>query len=133
MLGAGFVVVLLLAARPAPGQLKLSTDKPAKVEEVRPKPSPEAKIADLEKRLENIEKQLKDLALVLKDLKKPAPRYQMLNAGDRVVILDTEKGTAQTIEPASKKAPRYQSFSVGRSVIVVDTAFGSITKTDGAK
>lgn len=57
--------------------------------------------------------------------KKPAARYQMLSAGERVVVLDTHTGKTQIIEP--KMRPTYQNVEVGRAWVVV-TVLGNLSE-----
>jgi hypothetical protein len=58
---------------------------------------------------------------------KPAGRYQLLSAGQRVVILDTHTGETQVIEPS---APAYQNVEVGRAWVVV-TVLGNVSERRG--
>ncbi len=48
---------------------------------------------------------------------RPATRFQMLKAGERVVILDTETGKTQIIDPEPQTA--LQKVDVGRAWVVV--------------
>jgi hypothetical protein len=88
-------------------------------------PKADERIERLEKRLAQLEKQLADLVLALKD----RPRHQMLNAGAKVVILDTQSGRSEVVQPA--EARRYQPVAVGDSLFVVDTQTGTITQRRG--
>lgn len=56
---------------------------------------------------------------------KSAVRYQMLSAGDRVVVLDTHTGKTEVIEP--KLPPSYQNVEVGRAWVVV-TVLGHVSE-----
>jgi len=106
-------LLLVLPSRPNVG----AQDKPAAKAET-----------ELEKKLEAIEKKLAELTAALQ---KAPPRYQALNAGTKVVIVDTVTGTYKTIEPGD--TPRYAAFAVGRSVISVNLFSGTINEREGAK
>lgn len=55
-------------------------------------------------------------------------RYQMLSAGQRVVILDTHTGETKFIEPQLQ--PAYQNVEVGRAWVVV-TVLGNVSERIG--
>lgn len=57
----------------------------------------------------------------------PTGRYQMLKAGERVVILDTLTGETRIIEPEAPKA--LQQVDVGRAWVVV-TVLGNASSTE---
>lgn len=83
---------------------------------------------DLEKKLEAVEKKLAELTAALQ---KAPPRYQALNAGTRVVIVDTQTGEYKKIDPP--EPPTYAAFAVGKSVVTVDLRNGNFNWKDGAK
>ncbi len=69
----------------------------------------------LRRRLEALEA---ELAAARRELKSsPAARFQMLKAGERVVILDTETGKTQIIDPEPQTA--LQKVEVGKAWVVV--------------
>ncbi|MDX1970882.1 MAG: hypothetical protein SFV23_27190 [Planctomycetaceae bacterium] len=69
----------------------------------------------LRRRLEALEA---ELAAARRELKSsPAARFQMLKAGERVVILDTETGKTQIIDPEPQTA--LQKVDVGKAWVVV--------------
>lgn len=69
----------------------------------------------LRRRLEALEA---ELAAARRELKSsPAVRFQMLKAGERVVILDTETGKTQIIDPEPQTA--LQKVDVGKAWVVV--------------
>lgn len=69
----------------------------------------------LRQRLQDLEA---ELAAARRELKsRPATRFQMLKAGERVVILDTETGKTQIIDPEAQTA--VQKVDVGKAWVVV--------------
>lgn len=56
-----------------------------------------------------------------------AGRFQMLKAGDRVVILDTQTGETRIIEPEAPRA--LQQVEVGRAWVVV-TVLGNASSSE---
>ena len=82
----------------------------------------EKRVKQLESRLTRTEKTLVEVLKALKELqdRKPvkASRYQMLNAGNRVVTLDTETGTMTTTEP---KGSFPMVVTVGTTMFVVSS------------
>jgi hypothetical protein len=54
----------------------------------------------------------------------------MLKAGDRVVILDTETGKTEIIEPKSEAA--IQNVEVGKAMVVV-TVLGNVSQKPADK
>lgn len=69
----------------------------------------------LRQRLQDLEA---ELAAARRELKSsPATRFQMLKAGERVVILDTETGKTQIIDPEPQTA--VQKVDVGKAWVVV--------------
>lgn len=93
-----------------------------------------AREAQLEARLQKLEAILKEIAATPKVAAKPAVapsgRYQMLKAGDRVVILDTETGKTEIIEPKSGAA--IQNVEVGKAMVVV-TVLGNVSQKPADK
>lgn len=57
----------------------------------------------------------------------PAGRFQMLKAGERVVILDTQTGETRIIEPEAPRA--LQQVEVGRAWVVV-TVLGNASSSE---
>lgn len=89
--------------------------------------------AQLEARLQKLEAILKEIATAPKVAAKPAAstgRYQMLKAGDRVVILDTETGKTEIIEPKADAA--IQNVEVGKAMVVV-TVLGNVSQKPADK
>lgn len=90
--------------------------------------------AQLEARLQKLEAILKEIAATPKVASKQAAvstgRYQMLKAGDRVVILDTETGKTEIIEPKSGAA--IQNVEVGKAMVVV-TVLGNVSQKPADK
>jgi hypothetical protein len=96
----------------------------------------EQRVKELEDRLARTEKSLVAVLKALKEAqdKKPAKptkaaRYQMLNAGNTVVTLDTETGKTTTIEP---KSTFPMVVTVGTTMFVVDS-FGRVNTYQGKK
>jgi hypothetical protein len=93
----------------------------------------EDRVKELETRLARTEKNLVDVLKALKEAqdKKPvkAARYQMLNAGTRVVTLDTETGRTTTIDP---KDSFPMVVTVGTTMFVV-YASGTVVTYQGKK
>lgn len=58
-------------------------------------------------------------------VEKSGARYQMLSAGNRVVVLDTHTGETKVIEPQMR--PAYQNVEVGRAWVVV-TVLGNVSE-----
>jgi hypothetical protein len=94
----------------------------------------EQRLEQIEQRLARTEKHLVDVLKALKEQqdkqKGKTGRYQMLNAGRKVVTLDTETGRTTTIEPSTE---RYIAVTVGTTMFVVDTAFGNVNTYQGKK
>ncbi len=92
---------------------------------------PEERIQLLEQRLAETEKKLVETLNALKELQtQKAPRHQMLNAGQKVIILDTQTGTVRVEVPdATRAAERYQPFVVGNSLFIADTQTGTARET----
>jgi hypothetical protein len=98
-------------------------------------PSGAEKATKLEDRIQQLEQRLaetnRNLVAVLKAFKemqdqkkgKP-PRWQMLNAGKKVIVLDTQMGESRTVEP--EPAQRHQIVTVGNSVFIIDTVGGFV-------
>jgi hypothetical protein len=59
---------------------------------------------------------------------KSVARYQMLSAGERVIVLDTHTGETKVIEPQPR--PPYQNVEVGRAWVVV-TVLGNVSERSG--
>jgi uncharacterized Zn finger protein len=93
----------------------------------------EERIKELEDRLAQTEKNLVDVLKTLKEHqeKKPARsgRFQMLNAGTRVVTLDTETGKTTILEP---KDTFPMVVTVGNTMFVV-TSTGVVSTYQGKK
>jgi hypothetical protein len=93
----------------------------------------EDRVKELETRLARTEKNLVDVLKALKDLQDRKPvktsRYQMLNAGTRVVTLDTETGRTTTVEP---KDPFPMVVTVGNTMFVVYSS-GTVVTYQGKK
>ena len=92
----------------------------------------------LEQRLSQTEKNLVEVLKAFKELqtqqKEKPPRWQMLNAGEKVVILDTQTGQIRTELPSqSALRHRYQPVTVGNSLFVVNTETGSVEERKGSK
>jgi len=89
----------------------------------------EERIQQLEQRLSQTEKNLVEVLKAFKELqtqqKEKTPRWQMLNAGKKVVMLDTQTGQSHTVQPDT--AQRYQTVTVGNSLFIVDTLAGVVT------
>jgi len=90
-------------------------------------------------RIQRLERQLKELEAALAAspevaadgaFEKSDRRYQMLAAGDRIVILDTQTGEARIIEPASGRP--LQNVEVGRAWVVV-TVLGNVMERAATK
>jgi len=78
-------------------------------------------LSQTEKNLVEVLKAFKELQTQQKE--KP-PRWQMLNAGKKVVILDTQTGRSQTVEPDT--AQRFQTVTVGNSMFILDMVGGFV-------
>jgi hypothetical protein len=93
----------------------------------------EERVKELEHRLARTEKSLIDVLKALKELQDKkavkAGRYQMLNAGTRVVTLDTETGRTTTIEP---KDAFPMVVTVGTTMFVVYSS-GTVSTYQGKK
>ncbi|MBX3449003.1 MAG: hypothetical protein KF777_05545 [Planctomycetaceae bacterium] len=130
------ILVPMLLAFATFGSLNPLAAEEAKPESVRVVKEEAAKKreAQLEARLQKLEAVLKEIAAAPKVAAKPAAvpsgRYQMLKAGDRVVILDTETGKTEIIEPKADAA--IQNVEVGKAMVVV-TVLGNVSQKPADK
>jgi hypothetical protein len=95
----------------------------------------EERVRQLEQRLSQTERHLGEILKAFKELPAPAKekpaRWQMLNAGKKVVILDTEMGQFRTVEPEA--TTRVEAIKVGNTLFIVHPERGIIQDRVGSK